>query len=278
VYGGEGPNFFFERDYRYKMDPATGSWSQEYVTSASDPDDIYPDTHAWQNGAHLGSVFGYAWCPLGYSKTWETYRQNTMFSDPARGARFYDPGAANVPSARGEVAMAFDSGRGVLVAFGGDVGARGGAGWSPAAIDETWEYDPTANSWSQKTPATVPPPRLGAAMVYDTVNGVCIMHGGWQKTLAADVVLDDTWAWDGTDWTLLSASGPGPRFHHGMVFDPGEGVSLVFGGENPWKTYLQDTWTLALTTYNSRLHAPVITTSQRGRHPVGAVAGGIQRY
>ena len=42
--------------------------------------------------------------------------------------------------------------------------------------------------------------------------------------------LSDTWTWDGTHWQKVADGGPPGRYAHGMVFDEGAGVVLLYGG------------------------------------------------
>lgn len=56
--------------------------------------------------------------------------------------------------------------------------------------------------------------------------------------------LGDTWTWDGSSWSQVTLSSPGPvaRYAAGITFDPVHGVLILHGGwadNNP----LSDTWT-----------------------------------
>ena len=107
-------------------------------------------------------------------------------------------GAAR-PTPRRAPAMAFDRSRQRTVLFGGFDGG---------APTDTWEFDGT--SWSRSLPARSPTPREGAAMAYDEVRDVVILFGG--EDLASRQRLNDTWEWDGTNWTRLQPSAaPSPR-------------------------------------------------------------------
>jgi hypothetical protein len=76
-------------------------------------------------------------------------------------------------------------------------------------------------------------------MVYDEVRGVVLMFGGGCSDSGA--IFGDTWAWDGTTWTVQASIGPSPRIGHGMVFDSGRSRVVLFGGYDGTQFY-NDTW------------------------------------
>src|SRR5262249_38248952 len=75
--------------------------------------------------------------------------------------------ATGGPPGRIEHAMAFDSGRGRVVLFGG---------WSSADLGDTWEWD--GKAWTQLTPSTAPQPRIQTAMAFHAATGQIILFGG----------------------------------------------------------------------------------------------------
>jgi hypothetical protein len=121
-------------------------------------------------------------------------------------------------TARASPALAYDSGRGVTVLFGGGLSAGGQAQF----YGETWEWDGT--EWALRA-TDGPPKRSGAAMVYDAGRGVIVLFGGYG-------LYSDTWEWDGQTWTKRSSDGPSARHSHAMAFDAGRGVTVLFGGED----------------------------------------------
>ncbi len=110
------------------------------------------------------------------------------------------------PAPRMYHAMAYDSGRGVAVLFGGSGEAR------------TWEFDGAA--WHLRRPRVSPPPRQGAAMCYDAARGRVVMYGGDGAT--------DTWEWNGTDWLRrMPRSSPPPLAGLAMAYDVVGGRSVL---------------------------------------------------
>ena len=83
---------------------------------------------------------------------------------------------ANAPSPRMLSAMAYDSGRGVTVLFGGYDGPWGVCATS--AYTDTWEYDGT--DWRRITTVHTPPQFVGGSMVYDESRGKIVLFTGWE--------------------------------------------------------------------------------------------------
>jgi CSLREA domain-containing protein/uncharacterized repeat protein (TIGR01451 family)/prepilin-type N-terminal cleavage/methylation domain-containing protein len=117
-------------------------------------------------------------------------------------------------------AMAFDSGRGKTVLFGGNPKVVSDG----PDLNETWEFD--GKDWNQAAPATSPPARHAFAMAYDAAHGVTVLFGGLSSGLLAD-----TWTWDGTTWTDVTAAvGPSARYASSMAYDSARGKIVLFGG------------------------------------------------
>jgi len=130
---------------------------------------------------------------------------------------------------RAGAVMAWDSARGKLVVFGGN-----GAGGTWLLYDSTtWEWD-SVGGWVQMTPATVPDGRwLTGGGAYVPGVGV-VFHGGAAKpaghtTTTATYTSNETWAWDGVDWTLLSNSGPAIS-NGSLVYRSTTNDLIYFGG------------------------------------------------
>jgi len=105
--------------------------------------------------------------------------------------------------------MAYDSGRGRTVLFGGT-----GAG------ADTWEWD--GENWTQMADLG-PPARSDAAMAYDTHRNQTVLFGGSNG-------MADTWGWDGRNWTQLADGGAWPRSKFAMAYDSKRQLIVLFGG------------------------------------------------
>ncbi|MFO0984293.1 MAG: hypothetical protein U1E76_21650 [Planctomycetota bacterium] len=114
--------------------------------------------------------------------------------------------ATSTPTARAGHAMAYDSGRGVTVLFGG---------YDAAHDAETWEG--TAAPGRGVSPRWRPAPRAGHAMAYDDARGVTVLFGGYDGDYLAD-----TWEWTATPgrggraWATMTA---GARLARCVAYD-----------------------------------------------------------
>ncbi|HEY5913399.1 MAG TPA: hypothetical protein VJA21_22660 [Verrucomicrobiae bacterium] len=141
--------------------------------------------------------------------------------------------SANSPTSRNGEAMAYDSDRGRTLLFGGAFFLQGP---EPAWI---WEWDGT--QWRVFT--TPGPPRLvGCSMAYDAERHLAILFGGRAGIGNSDPLSNQTWGWNGTNWTLLSTSGASPREGHMMIYEPTRKRVLLFGGVDAADNILGDLW------------------------------------
>jgi hypothetical protein len=82
-------------------------------------------------------------------------------------------------------------------------------------------------------------------MTYDAAVGAVVLFGGYPGTDWGET-LNDTWTWNGTDWTeIYPATVPPNRYSFGMDYDPVNKALLMFGGFSSGPAR-GDTWLLAL--------------------------------
>jgi hypothetical protein len=105
---------------------------------------------------------------------------------------------AHSPSARKDAAMAYDPVRQVVVLFAGDDN-------SPSKLADTWEWNGT--DWTAENAIATPPGNRSAhAMAYDYNTSKVLLYGGSDFT---GTPLNDTWLYDGTNWTnVVPATSP----------------------------------------------------------------------
>ncbi len=169
-------------------------------------------------------LFGGSYDNIYYGDTWTWDGTTWAQASPAKS-----------PSARSGSPMAFDTVRQVGVLFAGNYFGPG----VDANVDDTWEWDGT--TWTQRIPATSPSARGWHGLAYDPTRGATLLFGG--NVAANNSVLSDTWEWDGTNWTQQSpSSNPGSRCQESMVYTPGNGSVLLFGGFSQQGEFLNDTW------------------------------------
>jgi putative transposon-encoded protein len=143
------------------------------------------------------------------------------------------------PSARFDHAMAYIGGDQVIL-FGGALGYGNIDG-------QTWIYDLSNNTWTQKNPASSPSPRSAHALAYLGGDRV-ILYGGATSWSGYGVFSDETWVYDLSEntWTLKTPSNKPPqRVSHAMAYLGGDRV-VLFGGYGPYNGMygepLGDTW------------------------------------
>ena len=147
--------------------------------------------------------------------------------DPATG-EWWDVRAPRGPVPRAGAAVAYDAGSGLVVLFGGAVGTCN----YPACaehIDDTWVYDPAANTWEERSPATSPPGRHGHTMAYDAQSDRVVLFGGD----TGSAWLGDTWAYDadGDTWVeVTTEEAPWPVAQQAMAYDPSADRIVLWGG------------------------------------------------
>jgi len=183
------------------------------------------------------------------------------------------------PRPRRNGAMAYDETRQEVVLFGG-------------LIDNfNIETTPTTMIWNgvrwhpSTTVTTTPPARQQQSMVWSPAADAIIMFGGKDQ---GGTYLNDTWKWDGTDWSLLVTVGtPTACAGAGMGISPSNGRIIMFGGENGGvpnsQTYefntATNTWTLLApgTIPPARSTQAMVTDTTNGKIVMlgGLLAGGI---
>lgn len=126
---------------------------------------------------------------------------------------------ATIPSPRALHALASDHVRKEVVLFGG-------LAKETNQSDETWVWN--GFDWKRRFPTLVPPGRYSHAMAFDSARGEVVMWGGNTRTAGSQG--NDTWIWDGDNWSPRSpAVSPPPLAKPEMVFDAVSGEILLYG-------------------------------------------------
>jgi len=114
------------------------------------------------------------------------------------------------PSACTSPLAAYDTARSKLVisCFGGDM----------------FEFD--GKAWTSSTPKNPPPARRFAAMVFDENIKKTVLFGGFDGTNYRN----DTWTWDGTNWTEVKKNKPTNRALMAMWYDPLQKKTIIYAG------------------------------------------------
>ena len=166
-------------------------------------------------------VLGDTWVWNGVTKTWT---QQLPVSSP---------------SAR-RTMIAYDAANRTVVLFGGDI--RNGDNGLGIYLNDTWTWDGT--TWTQQLPVSSPSARGTASIAYDPYLGEVVLFGG-SSLYATEQGLNDTWTWNGVNWTQRNPlNRPPARWCAALDFNaPSKGL-LLFGGEGNNDVFLNDTWFL----------------------------------
>jgi hypothetical protein len=153
--------------------------------------------------------------------------------------------AQTSPHARAAAAITYSPVLQGVLLFGGEDGNT--------SYRDTWLW---TDHWTKLSPATSPLGRSGANMVYDATNGNIVLFGG--RNNARRVDFNDTWTFDGTNWTRqFPANSPPPRSldQPAMTFDAAHGNVIFFGGSSLAGGYFGDTWTWDGTDWTQQFPA-----------------------
>ena len=160
------------------------------------------------------------------------------------------------PSPRRFHALAYDSNRERLVMFGGTSSGL------EDPLGDTWEWD--GEDWTQVADSG-PKARLSHSMVYDSKRQRVLLFGGATILEEGGINLDDTWSWNGFEWTQEEDSGPDGRNGHKMVYDSVRDRVILFGGVTVTQD-ANDTW-----EYDGTLWTLVHQTGPEPRAAFGMV-------
>jgi hypothetical protein len=219
----------------WEWDPAQGKWTQ--LQPVSSPSARYESALVWDSQRNRAVLFGGMELPqVGLSGV---PKQDTWEWDPATQNWTNRTITGTKPSARYGHAMAYDTGRGVVVLTGGwDINTGVG-------LADVWEWDPTTGAWTQRltgSEANLPPPRMYASLVADSARNLLDLVGG-QDSLAGEI-----WDLDPATATFTDRTPPPPRAWppprslQAMAFCPATGKTYVFGGQDDNFALLDDLW------------------------------------
>jgi len=140
------------------------------------------------------------------------------------------------PIGRYGFSLAYHSGLGKLILFGGKARLMGGS-----EPEGTWAWDGT--NWLQLSVGGSPPWRMGGSMA--EVNSGVLLFGG-----TAPAPVSSGWSYFGDTWflgqtwsELTQTPSPSPRVGASMVhYPPGNSVLLFGGGSGAVGGSYEDTW------------------------------------
>ena len=148
--------------------------------------------------------------------------------------------AVSTPSARHDFGLVWDSSRNKAVLFAGMQTDIAGAAGVPK--QDTWEWDPTASTWTERTVSgSKPSQRYAHAMAFDGNRKKALVFGGWD--ISSGGSKNDLWEWEPTTgaWTQRltgSESGvPSPRMYASLVADDADARMELVAGISAYGSY-----------------------------------------
>src|SRR5262249_3037542 len=136
---------------------------------------------------------------------------------------------------------------------------------------EVWEWDGT--NWTKITPPTRPDWRELEGSAYDGARRRVMMFGG-EDCPEFCITYNDTWMWNGGDWTQRHpASPPAERSSMWMAYDAARQRVVMFGGDAVDVGFTNQTWTWDGRAWT--LQAPA--TSPPARERMGLAWDGARR-
>ncbi len=96
-------------------------------------------------------------------------------------------------------------------------------------LGSTWSLN--GNAWT-RLELKGPDARRGASFVFDAKRGQCLLVGGSQGDDPTSPCFDQTWSFDGKDWTKSAAS-IGKRSHFACAYDRKRERAVLVGGMDP---------------------------------------------
>lgn len=96
--------------------------------------------------------------------------------------------------------------------------------------------------WTLLSPANKPSTRDMQWITKDKARNKIVLCLGARAFTDASSYTQDTWTYDGNDWTQYGGSSPGKRTYHPYIYDEVNQNVVLFGGMNSSYAALQDTW------------------------------------
>jgi hypothetical protein len=139
-------------------------------------------------------------------------------------------------------------------------------------FNDTWKF--VGGVWTNVTPSSPvgsPSARQGAIMADDPADGQVILFGGERFVTVPsprNVLLNDTWAWNGASWTNITpVNSPPVGFWASMTYDAATSSVILFGGENTTSQYSNDTWSFHAGVW-TQLLPTVLPSARHGQEMV----------
>lgn len=85
-----------------------------------------------------------------------------------------------------------------------------------------------------------PDARSHHAMAYDSRRGVTVLFGGVRYY--SNSAFDDTWEWDGAQWTRADTDGPADLYDVQLAYDQRRGLTILYGQYDDGDVWPSQMW------------------------------------
>ena len=227
---GSGLNF----EDTWEWDPTTGAWTDvsaagDHPTARSQHGMVYEKSTGkillFGGGRSTSASYDATGMSISLGDTWE-YDPTTYVWTARK--------VTSTPTVRHDFGMVWDSTRSKAVLFAGmqtDLASSAGV-----PKQDTWEWDPTAGTWTERTiVGSKPTQRFGHAMAFDATRVKVVVFGG--SDISTGGYRNDVWDWDPTTgaWSqrLTGSEGgtPSGRMYASMVSDDARARIEIVAGE-----------------------------------------------
>ncbi|MBI5527235.1 MAG: hypothetical protein HY897_12945 [Deltaproteobacteria bacterium] len=215
----------------WEWDGATGTW-RLWIPENAKPESRGGHAMAFDSARTKVVMFGGGLQNTAYQELWELDVASATWASRETEVS---------PTARRELAMAYDGERRKVVLFGGHH-------FQTDFLADMWDWEGASRTWTKRFPSvTWPSARGGHAMAFDAFRNKVLLFGGLNDS--SSHYLSDMWEWDGASesWTERIPPGvkPPTRWAHSLAFDAARGKAVLFGGyrgEDASGDVLADTW------------------------------------
>ncbi|NHJ48283.1 MAG: hypothetical protein FK733_10895 [Asgard group archaeon] len=164
---------------------------------------------------------------------------------------------ANSPGGRYSHRMVYNTLTGKILLFGGITYAAG------AQVNDTWEFDPATNQWTELHPANAPAVRAAHGMYFDPDFNEVVLHAGVNSPTTVN---DEVWIYNfsANNWTqLFPTGGPGTGYGHSFLYDEINKVGVLFGGRFADHTLKNDVWFFNRSSVTWTKKIPILKPLER---------------
>ncbi|NHJ87277.1 MAG: hypothetical protein FK734_17570 [Asgard group archaeon] len=176
----------------------------------------------------------------------------------------------NSPGARSNHQMAYNTITGKILLFGGISKATG------SQVNDTWEFNPTTNLWTELHPTNAPSARAAHEMYFDPEYNEVILYAGVHSSVST---CNDMWAYNFTanNWYEINhTNSPGYGYGQSFVYDEVNKVGVFFGGRFDDMTLKNDVWLFNRSSISWIKKEPTIKPQER--YHLAMVYNPIEHY